>query len=70
MGTQDAVASYTTYEKIRASKKMTDAQVANESGLYASLLSDWKAGRSNPKFDKISRIATALGVPVMELYGK
>lgn len=70
MGTQDAVATYEVYEKIRDAKGKSDFQIATDAGLYPSLLSDWKAGRSNPKFDKVSRIAVALGVPVMELYGR
>lgn len=70
MGALNTVASYEIYAKVRDQKEMIDSQVAEASGVPQSTLSDWKSGRSNPKFDKVSRIAVALGVPVMELYGR
>ena len=38
--------------------------VAKETGIAQSVLSDWKTGRSTPKFDKLLVLAKYFGVPV------
>lgn len=54
---------YVKYAEIRDLKGLKDNQVANISGICRSTFSDWKAGRSTPKVDKLDKIALALGYP-------
>lgn len=42
----------------------TAYQVSKETGIAQSVLSDWKTGRSKPKFDKLMTLAKHFGVPV------
>ncbi|WP_313188090.1 helix-turn-helix domain-containing protein [Lacrimispora sp.] len=42
----------------------TAYQVSKETGIAQSVLSDWKTGRSKPKFDKLMILAKHFGVPV------
>ena len=42
----------------------TDYKVAVETGIPASTFTDWKNGRSNPKLDKLKKIADYFGVTV------
>ena len=55
---------YWKYERLRNMAHLTDYKVAKAAGIGQSTLSDWKHGRSKPKFDKLKKIADALGVPV------
>lgn len=48
---------YERYCRLRDLKGMTDAQVAREAGVSKPTLSDWKAGRSMPKAEKLKKIA-------------
>lgn len=43
---------------------MKDANVAALTGIGKSTFSDWKSGRSEPKNDKLQKIADCLGVSV------
>ena len=56
---------YDRYAELRGDRK--DSDVARETGIPQSTLSDWKAGRYTPKLDKIKRIADYFGVPIEEL---
>lgn len=42
----------------------TPYQVSKDTGIAQSVLSDWKRGRSKPKFDKLLVLAKHFGVPV------
>ena len=42
----------------------TAYQVAKETGIAQSVLSDWKTGRSKPKVDKLVILARYFGVPI------
>ena len=53
---------YERYCRLRDLKGMTDAQVSREAGVSKPTLSEWKAGRSAPKADKLKRIADLFGV--------
>ena len=55
---------YEIYCKIRDLKGLKDADVVRATGITKSTFSDWKSGRSNPKTDKLSKIADFLGVSV------
>lgn len=61
--------SYTNYEKIRASRGLNDTQVSKMSGVPRATFSDWKAGRSKPKTDKLQLIAGVLQVSLPTLAG-
>lgn len=39
-------------------------QVAKDTGIYTSLFSDWKKGRSCPKVDKVKIFADYFNVPI------
>ena len=55
---------YEKYCKLRNAKKMKDSNIAALTGIGKSTFSDWKSGRSEPKNDKLQRIADCLGVSV------
>ncbi len=42
----------------------TPYQVSKDTGIAQSVLSDWKRGRSKPKFDKLLVLAKYFGVSV------
>lgn len=57
---------YAKYVKLRDSKGMTDADVSKKTEIPRSTFTDWKSGRSNPKLEKLMKIANALGVSIEE----
>ena len=42
----------------------TSYQVAKDTGIAQSVLSDWKRGRSKPKIDKVKLLADYFGVSI------
>lgn len=61
----------TKYEKycyLRDAKGLTDAKVAAGAEVTKSTFSDWKSGRSEPKEEKLKKIADFLGVPLSKFY--
>lgn len=55
------------YEKFAALLKergLTAYRVAKENDIAPSVFSDWKTGRSKPKFDKLLILAKYFNVPV------
>ncbi len=59
------------YEKFKAltdSKHVSAYRVSKDLGIPQSTFSDWKAGRSTPKQDKIKKIADYFDVPVSYFY--
>lgn len=55
---------YRKYVELRDSKGLTDYKVALDTGITKSTFTDWKTGRSKPKFEKLAKIAEYFGVPV------
>lgn len=55
---------YEKYCKLRDSKNLKNANVAQATGIGKSTFSDWKSGRSEPKNDKLQKIADCLGVSI------
>lgn len=55
---------YEIYCKLRDEKKLKDADVVRGTGITKSTFSDWKNGRSEPKRDKLQKIADYFGVTV------
>ncbi|MDE6567944.1 MAG: helix-turn-helix domain-containing protein [Lachnospiraceae bacterium] len=43
---------------------MTDYRVATETGITKSTFTDWKNKRSEPKVDKLRKIADYFGKPI------
>lgn len=61
---------YAKYAELRDKAEKSDFEIARESGISPSTLSDWKAGRYTPKVNKLMKIAAVLGVNVEELLEK
>lgn len=55
---------YKKYVELRDKKGVTDYKVAVATGITKSTFTDWKNGRSKPKFDKLLILAKYFGVPV------
>lgn len=55
---------YVKYVELRDKKRVTDYRVSMETGIPKSTFSEWKSGRSKPKFDKLLILAKYFGVPV------
>ena len=53
---------YEIYCKLRDDIGVKDADVAKATGITKSTFSDWKSGRSNPKDEKLKKIAEYFGV--------
>ena len=59
---------YEKYVRIRNERGVRDADVAKATGIPAPTFSDWKKGRSEPKGEKLYKIATYFGVPMEYFY--
>lgn len=55
---------YTKYAQLRDEKGLTNYRVAVETGIGRSTFTDWKKGRSEPKLDKLRKIADYFNVPI------
>ena len=55
---------YEKYVALRDERNVTDYRVSVDTGITKSTFSDWKNGRSNPKFDKLLILAKYFDVPV------
>lgn len=55
---------YKIYCQLRDKKGVKDAEVARNTKIAPSVFSEWKKGKSNPKQDKLQRIADYFGVSI------
>ena len=55
---------YDKYTALRDKKGVTDYRVSEETGITKSTFTDWKTGRSKPKFDKLMALSKYFEVPV------
>lgn len=55
---------YKKFAALLEKSNKTSYQVSKETGIAQSVLSDWKNGRSKPKFDKLLILAKYFDVPV------
>lgn len=55
---------YQKFDELLKEKEVTAYRVAIETKISPSTFTDWKSGRSNPKLDKLQKIADYFGVPV------
>lgn len=49
--------TYQNVERLMQSKGVLPSHVASELGMRTSLFSEWKSGKSQPKYDKLALIA-------------
>lgn len=64
------MSDYSIYERIRNEKGFSNADVSRGTGIGQSTFTDWKKGRSEPKMEKLGKIAQFLDVSVAFLmYG-
>jgi transcriptional regulator with XRE-family HTH domain len=56
--------------KVRESKGLNQAQLAEKSGLQPSAVSHFEMGRRSPSFDNLKRLADALSVTIDYLLGR
>lgn len=61
---------YATYAKMRDERNMKDADVAKATGIFPSVFTDWKNGKSAPKIDKIIKIADLFQVSLDDFVRK
>lgn len=55
---------YEKFLQLLLKNNKTAYQVSKDTKIPNSTFSDWKTGRSNPKLDKLQKIADYFGVPV------
>ena len=55
---------YEKFERLISEKGITSYKVAKDTGLTPTVFSEWRAGRSKPKVDKLLIIAKYFGVPL------
>lgn len=57
---------YAKYVKLRDEKNVRDVDVSRATGIPQSTFTDWKSGKSNPKLDKLMKIAQFFNVSIEE----
>ena len=55
---------YEKFSELLGKCNKTAYQVAKDTGIAQSVLSDWKTGRSKPKVDKLKVLADYFGVSI------
>lgn len=55
---------YAKYAQLRDAKGLTDYKISKDTGIPQSSFTDWRKGISEPKLEKIIKIAECLDVPV------
>lgn len=55
---------YEKFAELLVKSNKTAYQIAKDTGIAQSVLSDWKTGRSKPKADKLKILADYFGVTV------
>lgn len=55
---------YETFKKLIDERNITSYKVSKDTGISQTTLSDWKAGKSKPKADKLKILAEYFGVSI------
>ena len=55
---------YEKFASLLQQRGITAYRVSKDTGIPANTFTDWKTGRSKPKFDKLLVLAKYFGVPV------
>lgn len=61
---EERIRNYSKYRGLADNKKVTDYQVSQSLGFNPAVFSDWKSGKSQPKVDKLLKLAEYFGVTV------
>lgn len=61
---------YEVFEELLKKHNITAYQVSKATGVSTATLTSWKQGKYTPKTEKLSKIATYLGVTVDYLMGR
>ena len=61
---------YERFKHLLEVNDVTPYRVGKETGIPSTTFSEWKAGRSVPKRDKLKKIADYFEVPVSYFYGE
>ena len=64
---QERIKNYMRYRSHADARGVTDYQVSKDTGIYNVTFSEWKSGKSQPKYDKLQKLANYFGVPVEKL---
>ena len=59
--------SYKKVEELLVKNNVTAYRVGKETGISSVVFSEWKSGKSCPKYDKVKKIAEYFGVPIESL---
>ena len=55
-------------EQVRLEKGVSLSQLAKQTGIPVSTLSDYEKEKYSPRIDRVEKIAIALGVSIAELF--
>ena len=66
---QERIRNYMKYRAFADLKGVTDYQVSKDIGLHNVVFSEWKSGKSQPKYDKLIKLAGYFGTSVEALLG-
>ena len=55
---------YDKFSELLQSRGLKAADVSRGTGIHQVIFSDWKRGKSQPKYDKLKKIAKFFNVPV------
>ena len=55
---------YEIFAKLLEERGVTAYKVSKATGIAGSTFSDWKSGRSEPKVDKLQKLANYFGVSI------
>lgn len=55
---------YRKFEQLVQARGITNYRVAKDLGFAPTVFTDWKNGKSNPKVDKLKKIADYFGVTI------
>lgn len=55
---------YEKFSELLENRGITAYRVSKDTGIPANTFTDWKSGRSKPKFDKLMILAKYFNVPV------
>jgi len=58
------MSSYENYAKLKKTKGVNDFAVSKATGIAPATMSDWKNGRTEPKIDKLQKIADYFNVSI------
>lgn len=60
---------YEIYASLRDKANLNDCKVSKIAEIPRSTISEWKRGRSTPKLENLTKIASAIGVKLNDLIG-